>query len=327
MTTGLKRRVYRINKSFNRIIKKSELAFVRARTEFDKRKNRAEIWLRKNLKRASRSFLLFPFCMFAVLLVLVVVLTLISGQEKYKGGFIDGLLIEAHGLLLDILIISIILYAFQKNMEKKTDTRRRKEEIRYSGKITSEETKINVIANIKKLNEDGVTNIDLSNFNLTNTNLEKVNLGGGVLLRTDLRDSRLDEALLHGTNLTASILNGACLHKTELQKANLTGARIEEAVFSFANLNDAFLIGAKLKGCVFIRSDLLKVDFHGANLDGAMLIECKVLKSRNLTIKQLLRTSSLYNTQLDDRLMKQVEKERRELLEAPPRFHKKEDKT
>lgn len=316
---------YKIIKLLERKAKEIQLKFLKAKTKIRRYKIAAENWLKQIIRRGTRSFLFIPFCVFLGALILVTLATLLFRQEKYGGNFIEGILIEAHGLLLEILVVSIILYAFQKNMEKKSEIKKYKEEIQCAGAFTSEQMEVRIIANIKKLNELGVTNINLSNFNITDSELDKIDLRGAILRRTNLEKSRLYEVLLQAANLKAAILTGTCLYETKLQKADLTGARLENAIFSFVNLESGILIGTKLEGCEFIKSDLQKADFQGANLKGAVLIDCNLKKARNLTMKQLQRTSSLYKTRLDDRLMRQVEKECRELLE-PPRFKKIENK-
>ena len=128
---------------------------------------------------------------------------------------------------------------------------------------------------------------DFEEANLEGANFERANLEG-----TDFKKANLEEADLKGTNLVRTNFEG-----TDLEGANLEGANLEEANLKKANLKRANLKRANLKG----------VDFEGANLKGV----------KELTIDQLSKVKTLFNTKLDDILLTQLKEKYPSLFERP----------
>ncbi len=97
-------------------------------------------------------------------------------------------------------------------------------------------------------------------------------------------------------------LQGAILVGANLQGANLVGANLEEANF----------LGANLERVNFQTVNLQRANLEGANLEGANLWGVY-----GLTIEQLSKVKSLYETKLDPVLMEQVREKYPHLLEEP----------
>ena len=81
---------------------------------------------------------------------------------------------------------------------------------------------------------------------------------------------------------------------TKLEKANLKGANLQGANLEGANLRKANLHGANLDD-----ANLEEAIFEEANLKGAL----------NLSIHQLSKVRTLYNTKLDEEFLIQLKEE------------------
>lgn len=134
---------------------------------------------------------------------------------------------------------------------------------------------------IRHLNRNGIGKIDLSNCFLINASLRGVNLEQAVMRCADLKNSFLMEAKLT---------------RSDLREANLEGADLEGADLTGAKLIRADLKNAYLKHATLSRANLTKADLSGANL----------LNTCGLTLGQLSKVRTLYNTKLDAELIIQV---------------------
>lgn len=165
---------------------------------------------------------------------------------------ITNLLVEAHGLLFDLLLFGIILAAVSILAEKRQKIERYKEEIDDYRRWDEKEATYRIVGNVRRLNRLKVTNIDLSfcflqDAKLENVNLENANLFLAQLQRANLNKACLDNADLQAAQLQASDLGEASLRNANLCFAKLQGAKIYDADLRDANLDKANLQGAELK--------------------------------------------------------------------------------
>jgi len=233
----------------------------------------------------------------------VILLTIRYVEEAYQPEFIRDILVEAHGMLFDIIIIGIFIFALHSLVNNK---RQRKSEIkRYQDEIDdfrewdSEEAVFRIVGNIRRLNRRGVSKIDLSNCylqnaKLSNTNLEEANLRGAHFNKADLRGAKLKNAKVGGahfietdftgTNLSGCVLTEANFEKAIFRDANLNKtdfgnyggywdktepSNLEKANLYDAKLQEANLRNVKLKGSDLRGANLENADLCGADLEGA----------------------------------------------------------
>ena len=147
----------------------------------------------------------------------------------YDFALLEGILIEAHGMLFDILIIGCGLLWLNSKGENYLQNQRYLNEIDDFRGWESEEAARRTRGNILRLNKNGVTKIPLNDC---------------FLRRADLRKANLHDALLRGANwaeacLAEANLSNAVLRGTNLHKADLRGANLENATLVGANLTQA----------------------------------------------------------------------------------------
>ncbi len=105
-----------------------------------------------------------------------------SGVGRYDPGFLKNILVEAHGMLFDILVIGIFILWLTKKGEKHLENTRYQDEIDDFRNWNTEEASHRLAGDIRRLDRNGVTNIqlyecflsgaDLPNANLTDAHLE-----------------------------------------------------------------------------------------------------------------------------------------------------------
>lgn len=202
------------------------------------------------------------------------------------GEWQKNVLVEAHGLLFDLLVFGILLTLYDLSRQKKDRIERYNEEIDDFRDWDEKEAMHRIVGNIKRLNKEGVTQIDLQRCYLKDANLEGTNLDG---------------ALLVIANLTKAYLNKASLIEADLSGTDLTGAKLLEA-----NLTRTNLQGANLTNVLMYQANL-----HGANLNQARGLSSEMLKS----------CFSLYGTKgIPKSIQAELREEKPELFEKPQNF-------
>ncbi|MCB0565405.1 MAG: pentapeptide repeat-containing protein [Phaeodactylibacter sp.] len=234
-----------------------------------------------------------------------------------KPDFWENILVESHGMLLDLFIIGVFIFWLQRRSadgrEKKLRIKRYEEQLEDYRGWTENEAAYRVAGVIRRLEDEGVegikfdrlhlgkcpieivkkavkvnTHIMLQGADLAHANLQEANLWGAYLQEADLVQAKLQGAFLANAklqkaNLLFVNLHGANLKYANLQKAKLVGTNLQEANLGYANLQEAKLAGANLQEANLDNANLhganLKdANLHGANLENANLQEAIVDK-------------------------------------------------
>ena len=135
---------------------------------------------------------------------------------------------------------------------------------------------------VREIVIQGITNRNLSGFDLSDADLRYANLSGA-----NLRSADLSGADLSGANLRSADLSGADLSSADLIDANLMSAYLSGADLRSADLSGAYLISAYLIGTNLIGANLSGANLSGANLSGANLRSAN-LRSADLSGADLI---------------------------------------
>lgn len=164
--------------------------------------------------------------------------------------------------------------------------------------------------------------------NLYNARLQKINFENADLRHADLKSAVLRDARLVKADLRGAHMSNADLQKAELMNARLQGASLDMAILDNArlyyadlqgtNFNQASLCEAELLHANLKNADLRNADFRNTVLEGANLNSANLLYARNLTVKQLLKTNSLHNALLDDKLLNKIRRDYQYLFHYIP---------
>lgn len=188
----------------------------------------------KSLKRARDWLLEQPVYLAAIVLFIAFGVVASWTNEKYFDPiFRENILVEAHGMLLDILVIGVFILALNQIGEKQRTIQRYQDEINDFRKWESEEAAHRITGNIRRMNRLGKTNIDLLYSYLKDMDLYRVDLRGAFLSFTNFQ----------GADLRRAHFGGAQFKGAKLQNADLRGA---QAVIPQTLAEAQGLWGAKL---------------------------------------------------------------------------------
>ncbi|MBT6053256.1 MAG: pentapeptide repeat-containing protein [Candidatus Scalindua sp.] len=238
----------------------------------------------------------------------------------------ENVLVEAHGMLFDILVIGVLILFLNKLVEKRIENRRYIEEIDDFRRWESEEAAYRNAGNLKRLKRNGYKGkIDLRDCYLGYVDLQKDGLlefFSKYLAGINLSGADLNEAILYGANLIKTNLTGANLENAKLDDADLCNAKLDLANLEKASLKGVFLIDADLRNAVLIETNLHSANLNKANLQGADLGKsdlgnANLERVKHLTIEQLSKVKTLYQADLDEGLMDQAIEKYPHLLDEP----------
>lgn len=227
-------------------------------------------WVR--FRRALGKIPTEPAAIFALLFLLVASVVFLLGVLYRPGntgrwGLYDDpsiwrdLLIGAHGMLFDILVLGILFSVIYKVGERRLQNLHYQDEIRDFANWGTEEAVRRITGSVRRLNQNGITTIDLRD---------------AVLPEADLSPYRFGEK----ERRVPVDLQGASLHRADLRRANLRRADLREANFFHAKLDGTVLEGADLRGALNLSvAQLMKT----ASLKDAQLDEDKAeaMKKKN----------------------------------------------
>lgn len=259
----------------------------------------------------------------AVFVVMLGFVLFISKDYYGPRSFTENLLAEAHGVLIDILMLGVIIVWFQQKGNNKLLARRYQDEIDDFRNWKAEEAARRIRGNIKRMNEIGLSAIDLNNCYLRNMDMRRYRLDGSNLWRSDLsfcdlRDASLSNSYMEDINLYSSILTNAnfekaVLLKADLKNADLRNTQFKNAVMQGSNLNESDLENADmenadlskvdLRGCNLFNANLKGCDLDGAILDGAYLKKVNLRGAKGISVQQLVKAQTLFEAEMDEILL------------------------
>lgn len=156
------------------------------------------------------------------------------------------ILVEAHGLIYDILVLGILLTAYNYVRDKRDRILRMRNEILDFQFWKEPEATYRISGTIRRLNNEGVTDINLFGTHLENAKLEGVNLNRANIPRTNIINSYLVGCDLSQAKLQSSLFVNADLTQANLSQANLTAADLTHATTTGVNFRKAILVNAFL---------------------------------------------------------------------------------
>ena len=157
-------------------------------------------------------------------------------------------LVEAHGLVFDVVLFGIIIYGVDQQRERRREAREqeaeqravvREEEARHAARIRGWQEELE---DLRGWNEPAAA---FRNLGLIRR-----------LIREDAHPIEAQLAYLEGVDLRGAELRGARLQRAKLHRARLTMARLQDANLDGADLREADLSRAKLDGASLWEANL-----------------------------------------------------------------------
>lgn len=269
-------------------------------------------FLQRNLKKLTdvfNSVIEKPLLTSTIVLVCVTILVVSLSLPYYLhdfASFLPQVLAEAHGMIFDIIIFSILIFWLNQNGETRRRIRTYKDEIDDFRLWESEEAAFRTVGNIKRLNRHKIHEINLVNCHLPRTNLNYVNLAGSNLNSSNVSQSTLIEANLENARLNQTNFENSNLNQVNLRNAYASGSVFKDAFLIKANFEGAFLIKANFSNAFLMEANLQNCYLMGADFENASLYKADLRGAKGLAVEQLSKVKTLYLAKFDDEILEQI---------------------
>ena len=210
--------------------------------------------------------------------------------------FLENMLANANTMIFDIAVVLVMNTFLLKIAERRRKIKDYFYEINDFRGWKSEVASRRIRGIIFRLNDLGVTRINLNNCYLKKADLSHADLSEAYLSWADLSRADLYNASLCGATLNETNLSGSVLWCANLSKANLGEANLSKTNFDNANLSRANLYKTNLCGAYLVETNFSGAYLHTANLHGIELSDANF--SRANLQKANLREADLSKVDL-----------------------------
>ncbi len=234
-------------------------------------------------------------------MVMMLPMILLSIQyEVYQiDDFMEQMLIQLHGMVLDIGLIGILLYWINMRGDRLKQIREHKLSIRDFKGWENDESVFRTVGNIKELNNLRIFEIDLTDAYLHKAKLSGCKLVGSNLNAAKIRNAELNECNLSKCELNHTDLSGSSMNDGILTHAYCNGAIFFDCYLTKANFENAFLIKANFKETYLIDANFKKSYCTGANFENASLYKADFRGAKGLSVNQILKAKTHYLAKFD----------------------------
>lgn len=188
------------------------------------------------------------------------------------------LLVEANGMVFDLLVFGILLSIYEKLREKRDKIERLHEEIDDYRGWEEKEAKYRILGAMKRLNKEGIYYTDLHSCFLAESQFSETNFKGANLANVNFSQAGFVKVNFEGANLQGANFYQAYLLEVNLAEANLKAANLINSYLVNANLKGADLaesyinprvkiMGAYLRGTDLSGANLIDVNLKGVSVD------------------------------------------------------------
>lgn len=236
-----------------------------------------------------------------ILVIMLISVGIISYPLYLKNPeeFEDQLIYTSYGMIFDIAIIGLLITWLNERRDKKYRIQSYHNEIDDFRSWISEEAMLRIVGNIKRLNKNNITDIDLVDCTLRNINLNNADLSGSNLNSAELSNCSLLGIKLNGCRLNQANFENSNLNSSEFIKSYATGANFSDSYLIKSNFEGAYLIKSDFENAFLIEANLRNSIVSDANFENASLYKADLRGAVGLKAEQLLKVKSLYLTKLD----------------------------
>ena len=221
-----------------------------------------------------------------VLICLTTILILVTGNWEwvssqmfpdttwglYSKSFFENVLVEAHGTVLDLVVVGSLLFYFDQRRSRQNERKRLEETLSDLQTYQAPDASYRVLGTIRRLISLGIRSLHLSEMQLNNLRVA---------------DIMLTRSNCHAIVFNDSLLVNIRLEHCACDAAIFAGAKLEHVEFSHCSFKRAKFHGTRLDGVDFRTCEIQGADFTNASLRSANFrgVDCRGLKLQNADMR------------------------------------------
>lgn len=218
----------------------------------------------------------------------------------YSREFFENVLVEAHGAIIDLLVIGVVLYWFEHRRDTLVQIRHHQELLADLRSYRAPDSSFRTLGTVKRLLELGAKELHLSELSFAELNIDGLNLQNCNLHGANFANSRLSRVLIENCSCDAAIFVGTKFEHMSMLNSSFMRAKFHDAVLKGANFRSCQVEGADFKNANLRSSNFGQVDCRGANFSGADLRSANFIGATNLTVQMILEASNIKFLKSDD---------------------------
>ncbi len=216
----------------------------------------------------------------------------------YRRDFFENFLIEMHGSILDLFVVGVILYWFDKKRDERNKVDNARENLQALKFYYGEDAPFRFYAGLHNLLSLGVNSIDLPEANLSKLKIDDLNLS-----KSNLVAANFSESILRNVNFVSCNLEAANFIDCQIKISSFDKVNLKRAKFIGAQLNGMDFRNCDIRGAVFKNTDLKSANFRGVDcsqvsFEGANLRSANFIDSRNLTMETIRESRNYKDAKL-----------------------------
>ncbi len=238
------------------------------------------------------------FWIFIIFFVITSVLIFFL-KNRVVEEFWNGVLVEATGFLFDIFLFGILFTVYDSISNKKRLIEKYRNEIDFFRTWNSKESSHRISGNLRLLNKQNISKLNLEICRMSELNLIGVNLSGSYFHHTEfdyinfawsdfssseIIFSEFDNCTFNNVNFQGIVIEKSCsyfrncyLADSNFKNSNLAGVSFKNCILSGADLSNSNIHGTLFSNCIVETEDWineLKIDekYH-SKLNNEYLIE------------------------------------------------------
>lgn len=236
----------------------------------------------------------YYFWAFSASIGIIIYLWLSNFMNNHSNDALGGISVEFHGMVFDIIILGFGFAIYNSYKEKENRIDRYREEIDDYRFWRDDEARYRILGLIKRLNKEGVYDIDLSYIHMdewpSSLIFRNSDFSHGVFPESSFfkfEGCKFNNAQLPSTRF------GSNMSKCTFDYANL-----QKSIFHEVNISDCSFFASNLENAVIEYGDAKNSDFRHANLENATI---RYIDSNNIDMSgaKLLNTR-IFKTDLSN---------------------------
>jgi hypothetical protein len=253
-------------------------------------------------KNARTSIHLFVLaCLFIMIIVLISIIC-----NVYKDGFLQNILVEIHGAIIDSIIIGSLVMFLNVRSEKRIQITTLKENIEFFKTIGTSYSSLKTLVDCKKL----------LNYKC------KPDLSSSKFFEIKIRKMNFTDYYLFGLNIFKCVIDEIDFRYSDMRYSIFTNSRFFNCDFRGVQLNDSKFINCFLSGCSFHSTCLERITFENVEFESIDFTDAILINVDFVNCKfqdTTFQSAVLNNTKLPEKLGgRKIKKTKGEFIKHKP---------
>lgn len=226
----------------------------------------------------------------------------------YSKEFWENLLVEAHGMVIELFIVGVLVISLDSRREKHNEIARLKEDLNDYAMLDFPEINVKKQGHLKRLHDAGIYTINIQNLILNELHLNKIKITdskmiGLKIISGSLSNSSFLDVMMRSSNFEKSVIKNTNFEKCNLYKAKFKDSRCRGMSLRNSSVVSVDFTNCDLQSAIFVGADIANAIFIGANLKQASFLHAK-----NINIHELAKANCLDYISLPSEHMEELKK-------------------